>query len=310
VTDERDIPPADLRALARERSQARRERRFGDADRLRAEIEATGWRIVDRGTETRLVRAHPLDALDPDGVIRYGWSGAVPEASGGDPDAVTVVLRALPGVEAADALVARLIGDGAAHRHALVVVGEGGTIPTVEGLEVVRLRGDVGAGTLLAVALRRVAAGTIVVGERWPADASSADLDGLAARLAEPGVAIAGLHPRRSTDLRHFTSGGQADTPVEAVGWAGLAFRARDGRARGPVDEAFHDAELLAAWWSLVLRDEGPEAAPRQAVAIRASTSATEEDERPPRENHATRRDRYRIIDRFHSRQELRTDRG
>src|SRR5690606_26956936 len=84
VTDDRDIPPAELRALARERSKARREHRFADADRIRAEIEAQGWNVVDRGAEARLVRAHPLDVVDPDGVTRYGWSGAVPEPEAGD----------------------------------------------------------------------------------------------------------------------------------------------------------------------------------------------------------------------------------
>jgi hypothetical protein len=276
VTDERDIPPADLRALARERSRARRERRYGEADQIRAQIEAQGWNVVDRGGEARLVRAHPLDVVEPDGVTRYGWSGAVPETAqghevadgaeghegaegpGGDGGLVTLVLRALPKAEATDSLVARLTGGGAAPRRILVVVGEGRPDPTLPGVEVLRLRGEVGPGTLLAVALRCV--------------------------------------------------GGAADTPVEAVGWAGLAFRARDGRALGLVDEGFADDDLLAAWWSLVLRDGTDGEEPRRAVAIRSLDAAP--DDLPSRDDRATKRDRYRLIDSFAGRDDLviRTD--
>lgn len=307
-TDEREIPPPELRALARERSQARRERRFEDADRIRAAIETQGWNVVDRGSEARLVRAHPLEVIDADGGTRYGWSGAVPEASDGDPDAVTIALRALPKAEATDSLIARLTGGHPTTRQMLAVVGDGHPDPTLPGVEVIRLRGEVGPGTLLAVALQRVAEGVVVVGERWPADASPADVDRAATVLADPVVAVVGLTGVRSTDLRRFEPGGPADTPTEAVGWAGLAFRARDGRARGPVDERFADPELLAAWWSLVLRDEGEGVAARAAVATRATPSETSQDG-TLRDDRATRRDRYRIIDRFHDRGDLLTGR-
>lgn len=317
VTDtQRDIPPADMRALARERSQARRERRYEDADRIRAEIEARGWSVVDRGAEARLVRAYALDVVDPDGVTRYGWSGAVPDAAAvvGAAADVTVVLRARPDAEATDSLVARLTDGGTYPRHVVVVAGEGMPDPTLPGPDVLRLRGDVGPGTLLAVAVR-VADGPIVVAERWPADAGPGDIDALAARLEDEGVAVAGLVGLRSGDLRRFASGGVAGEAVEAVGWAGLTFRARDARRRLPVDEGFSDAELLAAWWSLILRDPpegegdtsddpGDDApTPRRAVSIR--TTELEPDDEPLRDDRATRRDRYRLIDAFAGRDDL-----
>jgi hypothetical protein len=301
-TDGREIPPADLRLLARARAQARREHRFEEADRIRAEIEAQGWKVVDRGAEARLVRAHPLDVVDDDGVPRYGWSGAVPAAPDVDPGEVTVVIRALPKVEATDSLVARLTAGGTRPRRLLVVAGDERPDPTLPGTDIVRLRGDVGPGTLLAVALRRVVDGFVVVGEHWPADATPDDIDALAARLGDPDVAVTGLDGLRSDDLRRFRTGAGADTPVEAVGWAGLAFRVADARARGEVDEGFSDAELLAAWWSLVLRDDPAAASPRRAVAIRSSGSDHAETARDDR---ATRRDRYRLIDSFGGREDL-----
>lgn len=323
MTHDRDIPPADLRALARERSKARRERRFADADRIRAEIEAQGWNVVDRGAEARLVRAHPLDVLDPDGVTRFGWSGAVPEvratgvASVAAP--ITVILRALPEAGATDSLMARLASGGTSPKRILVVVGEGCPDPTPTSAEVIRLRGDVGPGTLLAVALRRIGEGVVVVGERWPADAAPSEIDVLAAHLDDATVAVTGLVGVHSHDLRRFTPGGAADAPSEAVGWAGLAFRAPDGRTREPVDEDFSDAELLAAWWSLVLRDatqsggavrddldadaEGGRVTPRRAVAIRTTEPST--DDAPVHDDRATRRDRYRLLDWFGGRDDL-----
>ena len=48
-----------------------------EADRLRAEIEAAGWRIVDRGTDFALTPAAAADGRGRGGV-RYGSSDAVP----------------------------------------------------------------------------------------------------------------------------------------------------------------------------------------------------------------------------------------
>jgi cysteinyl-tRNA synthetase len=47
--------PADAVSLAEERQRAREERRFGDADRLRAEIEALGWEVRDSDDGFQLV---------------------------------------------------------------------------------------------------------------------------------------------------------------------------------------------------------------------------------------------------------------
>jgi hypothetical protein len=81
------------------------------------------------------VRAHPVDVVDPDGITRYGWSGAVPESPATDEGAgpITVVLRALPKVDATDSLVARLTGGGTRPGSVLVVAGEDRPDPTGHG---------------------------------------------------------------------------------------------------------------------------------------------------------------------------------
>src|SRR5215218_1729860 len=69
--------PDDVLTLAHERARARGERDWTEADRLRAEIEAAGWKIVDRGTDFALEPAH-APTVDVGGAVRYGSSEAVP----------------------------------------------------------------------------------------------------------------------------------------------------------------------------------------------------------------------------------------
>jgi hypothetical protein len=51
--------PAPILELADDRQRAREERNWAEADRLRAEIETAGWKVVDQATSYRLSpRAH------------------------------------------------------------------------------------------------------------------------------------------------------------------------------------------------------------------------------------------------------------
>ncbi|MGZ6295292.1 MAG: CysS/YqeB C-terminal domain-containing protein, partial [Candidatus Limnocylindrales bacterium] len=89
-----DQAPPEVLALAQARSAARAARDWPTADRLRREIEAAGWKVVDDGTAYRLERAHPPD-LAESGRTRYGSSGAVPSRLAEPATApVTVVLLA------------------------------------------------------------------------------------------------------------------------------------------------------------------------------------------------------------------------
>jgi hypothetical protein len=110
-----------------------------------------------------------------------------------------------------------------------------------------------------------------------------------------------------SDDLRRFSDAPPGD--VTAIEGYALAFRRSDGADRGPLDERFRFYRNLDIWWSLVLRDEGDGTPPRRAVAVelpaerhehRAWTT-TPEDER----DRLSKRNFYRIIDRFGSRRDL-----
>ena len=51
--------PDEILTAAHDRARAREARDFAEADRLRAVIEAAGWKIVDRGTDFSLTPAAP-----------------------------------------------------------------------------------------------------------------------------------------------------------------------------------------------------------------------------------------------------------
>ena len=85
--------PAEILSLGHARAAARRAHDFREADRLKAAIEAAGYKVVDRRGDFTLSPAHPEDVHEEDGRVRYGWSGAVPSALEAPPThAVTVVL--------------------------------------------------------------------------------------------------------------------------------------------------------------------------------------------------------------------------
>jgi hypothetical protein len=301
-----ELPPAELRALARERSEARRARDWSEADRLRALIEAEGWKVVDKGPEGRLIRAHPADIVEEDGSIRYGWTGSVPAYEGERPPrTATVTARATPDPTDTLRFLSRLT-DAPPGTHILVVADAAAAVPEdVGNAEVVRIADQASPGVLLASALRRARGEIIVVGEGWPAEATAGRVADLVASLADPDVAVVGWWGVVSADLRHLSPAGPDTADPVAVGWPGLAFRTTDGIDRGPMDEGFRDAEMLASWWSLVLRDEGPDTPPRSARALLDATGIagrTSQDR-----DRASRRDRYRLMDGFGRRADLLT---
>ena len=126
--------------------------------------------------------------------------------------------------------------------------------------------------------------------------------------LDDPSVAVAGGWGITSGDLRKFEDAPAGE--VDAIEGYLLAFRRADYVARGPLDERFRFYRNLDIWWSLVLRDEGEGNAPRRAVRLdglpavrhehRGYTSLPD-DER----DRQSKRNFYRIIDRFGSRRDL-----
>ena len=306
--------PDEVLAAAHARARARAERDWPEADRLRGEIEAAGWKIVDSGTDFALSPAAPLTVED-EGTVRYGSSDAVPsllDTRATDLAAVVLVATDWPAdLERALDALARTSPEGVG----VVVVADGPSpdqdaaldaVASRPGVEVVRTSQRLGQGAALNVGLRR-AAGEIVVVLDTSVEPTGDVVTPLVRALDDRSVGVAGGWGIVSDDLRRFTDAPHGD--VTAIEGYAIAFRRQDGVERGPFDERFRFYRNLDIWWSLVLRDEGEDAAPRRAVAV--ALPATRHEHRgwtslPDEErDRLSKRNFYRIIDRFGPRRDL-----
>jgi cysteinyl-tRNA synthetase len=316
------IPDAVL-AAAHERSRARAARDWATADRLRGEIEAAGWTIVDRGTDFALSPSAPPDLAEGER-FRYGASRNVPSrldepASG----VATVVVTATEWPADVDRALAALrrtsppgtsivvVANGPSEAQATAleaVEADSSEASAGDAVEVVWTSERLGHAAALNAGIRR-ASGRIVVVLDTSVEPTGDIVTRLADALDDPTVAVAGGWGISSRDLRTFEAAPPGD--VDAIEGYALAFRRADYVERGPLDEHFRFYRNLDVWWSLVLRDtgEGEGTSARRAVALelpavrhehRGWESLSEEER-----NRQSKRNFYRIIDRFGSRRDL-----
>jgi GT2 family glycosyltransferase len=313
MVDER--VPAAIRDKAETRAAARRARDWQEADRLRGEIEAAGWTIVDDGLRFRLTPTYPPDVEAGDRVL-YGRSANVPSLLTETPFGPASVVLAVT-VAPEDAVrAARSVRDNAPDGTQVITVADGpdadlggGFLPGQPGDhdEIVRTSAPLGHAAALNCGIRRARSSVVVVMD--PSVELTGDaISPLIAALADPSVALAGPFGISSDDLRHFRDAPPGD--VDAIEGYLMAFRRADYAARGPLDERFRFYRNLDIWWSLVLRDEGVGAAPRRAVAV-PDLSVVRHEHRgwttlPEAErDRLSRRNYYRLLDRFRDRREL-----
>jgi hypothetical protein len=257
--------------------EARARRDWARADAIKAQIEAAGWRVVDRRGRSSVSQAAPA-IVEADGEIRYGTAAGVPSlldapattawtvaiVASESPDRVSRLLTALrthapAGTQAvivandpSDAQVAALLPD-AADRAPV-----GGLAP-----ELLRTSSRLGYAAALNIALHRASGELVLItdGTAWPGgDAISP----LAAALGDPTVAVAGgfgLYAPDDEPLRPNALGREPATDDAAVvaaptalEGAWLAFRRADYIELGPLDEHFVTPSWLDVWWSLRLR--------------------------------------------------------
>ena len=310
--------PEEILTAAHERARARAERDWPEADRLRAEIEAAGWTIVDRGTDFALAPASPA-TVEADGIVRYGATAEVPSRAEEPPTGLATVIlvatdwpadleRALAGLRAhgPDGLQIVVVADGPSPEQDVALEALG-----ADGTEVVRTSGRLGQGAAVNIGIRRAAAAVVVVLET-SVEPTGDVVTPLVSALGDPTVAVAGGWGLVSEDLRRFREAPAGD--VDAIEGYAIAFRREDAIARGPLDERFRFYRNLDIWWSLVLRDEGEERPARRAVAV--ELPATRHEHRgwtslPDAErDRLSKRNFYRIIDRFGWRRDLLTGRS
>jgi len=321
--------PDDVLSAAHARARAREARDWAEADRLRAEIEAAGWKVVDRGTDFALTPAVPPDETDG-GRIRYGSSRSVPSRLDEAPIGVATVVvlatewpddleRALAGLRATSpagtsvVVVADAPSAGqAAALEALETPDTGAGAPADPRslpIEVVWTSERLGHAAATNIGLRRTPAPVVVLLDT-SVEPSGDIVSPLVRALDDPSVAVAGGWGITSGDLRRFEDAPAGD--VDAVEAYLQAFRRADYAERGPLDERFRFYRNLDIWWSLVLRDEGDGSPPRRAVSLdglpvvrhdHRGYVSLPDDER----DRQSKRNFYRIIDRFGSRHDLLT---
>ena len=298
--------PAEIEDLARRRSAARAAGDFGTADQLRSQIEAAGWKVVDRGHDFRLEPAHPPDR-DIDGVTVHGASATVPsrmaELAGADATVVLVV-GGQPDTAVRSAVELARVTPAP---QVVVVAPE----PEAEGrrvlgdlderAEVVWMTSSVGLAGRWNAGIRRAIGAVIVLcgaDTRLPPE----ELSAVVSALEDPGVAVVGASGLASNNMRSWlpTAGPAADAVDADV----LAFRRQDA-ARGSLDERFVTPRLLATWWSLTLRDSGLDQQPRRALVLPLNVDGPPLAASAERPDRAQRRDFYRLLDAFGGRSDL-----
>ena len=316
--------PDDILSAAHARAAARAAGDWDEADRLRAEIEAAGWKIADRGTDFALTPAAPPDVAEGER-IRYGSSASVP-ARWAEPATglATVVLiatdwpddlaRTLAGIRASapDGTSVVIVADGpsADQAEALEALEETDlTAPAELPIEIVWTSERLGHAAATNIGLRRAGSPVVVLLDT-SVEPTGDLVTPLVRALDDATVAVAGGWGIVSSDLRKFEDAPAGD--VDAIEGYLIAFRRADAAARGPLDERFRFYRNLDIWWSLVLRDDGEDAPPRRAVSLdglpalrhehRGYTSLPD-DER----DRQSKRNFYRIIDRFGWRRDLLT---
>lgn len=289
--------------LAHLRRTARGAGEWDRADVLRAEIEAAGWRVVDSGTDFAL---HPLRAPDAirDGVLVHGSSTSVPSRLDEASTAAATVV-AIDEARFSDRL-ASAAGIQVVSVETVDLHGEVAPRSASVASETIRIDATIGPGAIRNAGARRAVGAIVVIA------AAPLSLDLLRKCvdvLADPAIAIVGSTGVRTLDLRRYEllEPGGDDAPTAVTGPV-VAFRRSDLEARGPFDEGFRSSTWLDIWWSLVLRDEAGHP-PRRAVELaafgRAPATAVAAAGSLEDSLRQSRRDRYRLAERFAGRTDL-----
>jgi cysteinyl-tRNA synthetase len=319
--------PDEVLDAAHARARAREARDWPAADRLKAEIEAAGWKVVDRGTDFALSPARPSDVTEGDRV-RYGSSASVPSRFDDPPVGLATVVLVAHAEPEAVARTHEALNRTSPHGTSVVIVGNApsaaleAVLDTLEApgadstdaadpsttvsTEVILTSERLGPAAALNIGTRR-ARGPVVISLDPTVEPTGDIVTPLVDALADPTVAVAGGWGSVTRDRRRFEVAPRGD--VDVVDASLIAFRRADAAERGPLDERLRTERFTAIVWSLVLRDAGEGAGHRRAVSLpglpvrrQEGAGAAASDQPPERD---LKRDFYRFLDTYGSRTDL-----
>lgn len=229
-------PPARVRALARERDEARREKDFLRADAVRDELASLGWRVRDGADGTTLEaipRARPLAPADvADRLHEPPTIGvSVQLLHEGFIEDTARFLRALDAHHDLGDVETIVIDPGSGDAEAIVALTE-----EVPGARAVLLDRDPGWAAARNAGIRS-SSGAITVLADLSIEPEGDVLTPLAAALADPQVAVAGPIGVVTRDL--FTWHEAAGDRCDAIEGYLLATRRDLLRDSGLLDERF-----------------------------------------------------------------------
>ncbi len=285
--------PDDIVALAEERASARAAGDWGTADELKGRIEAAGWRVVDEGVAFDLSPARAADVVE-DGQTFYGAVESVPSRLQEPAScAATVIVTGSSTTLSPDAAISALEASLPPGTQVLVVADRDTDVAAGHH-EIVRSAAPFGPGDALQAGLRRAVGEIIVVLD--PARLPDGDIvSPLVSVLADDTVAIVGTDGLLSDDLRRYRPAEPGDATALRSGC--YAFRRADASARRPMDARLRLPESVATWFSLELRDAGPDSTPRRAVALDLPLRTGEAAVVPVDQARMARRDAYRVAE-------------
>lgn len=301
MTDPRAEPvPEEVRSLAAERDERRRERDFAAADALRDRIATLGYQVVDSPEGSRVEPLGPPEHEEPHRVAPAEVASVLDEPAAFDVS-VQWVVQGWPQD------VVRGIESFRRHQGSrtvqYVVVDAADTDPALwpDGVDLVALDEDHGWGADRNCGLRR-AAGALVLVVDGSVEATGDVLGPLEGALADPSVGVAGPFGIVTPDLRHFHE--SPGPEVDAVEGYLMAFRREVFARVGLFDEKFRFYRSADIELSFRVKEAG-----LRAVVVDVPVekhehrmwNGTPEGER----DRLSKRNFYRFLDRFRDRSDL-----
>jgi hypothetical protein len=297
--------PEEVRRLASDRLEKRRDRDFAAADELRMRILGLGFRVLDSAEGFTLEpiaqpREMRPERLRPDEVASVLHEPSTAAFS------VHWIVEGWPEDVLRGIASFRLWPPGQ-DRVQHVIVDITGTDPSVwpEGVEHISLVDGVGWAKARNCGFRRARSDIVVVAD-GSIEASGDLLSPLARALEDPTTGIAGPFGIVTSDLREFrrSEGIGPGRDVDAIEGYLMAFRRETLRAAGYLDEAFTFSRSCDIEYSFRVKERGLRTVVVPVPVVthehRAWTHTA-----PERRDALSKRNFYRFLDRYRDRFDL-----